>query len=180
MLLVDLVAVPQRCTGGDLNPYVSRRRNLNPLRMPISPPVRRCDGSPANVCRRRGADASARRGALTGNRRTPQGVNPEDGPAVYHVMNGRDFVAELELRGFLVKRRSRSYVWLARGEQMLMVDEEAAIPEAYLANILRHAAHPPAGPRRSLPPRRSTSPPRPSVLPARSSSRPSVRPSQRP
>ena len=26
-------------TGGDLNPYALRRRNLNPLRMPISPPV---------------------------------------------------------------------------------------------------------------------------------------------
>ena len=28
-----------RWTGGDLNPYALRRRNLNPLRMPISPPV---------------------------------------------------------------------------------------------------------------------------------------------
>lgn len=29
-----------RCTGGDSNPHVFRRRNLNPLRLPISPPVR--------------------------------------------------------------------------------------------------------------------------------------------
>lgn len=29
-----------RWTGGDLNPYVLPRRNLNPLRLPIPPPVR--------------------------------------------------------------------------------------------------------------------------------------------
>ena len=38
---------PRKCTGGESNPYALRRRNLNPLRMPISPPVRavkRCRG----------------------------------------------------------------------------------------------------------------------------------------
>ena len=30
-----------RCTRGELNPYAFRRRNLNPVRMPISPLVRR-------------------------------------------------------------------------------------------------------------------------------------------
>jgi hypothetical protein len=30
----------QKCTGGELNPYALRRRNLNPLRLPVSPPVR--------------------------------------------------------------------------------------------------------------------------------------------
>ncbi len=33
-------ATSRKCTGRDLNPYASRRRNLNPLRLPISPPVR--------------------------------------------------------------------------------------------------------------------------------------------
>jgi hypothetical protein len=33
-------ATTEKCTGRDLNPYASRRRNLNPLRLPISPPVR--------------------------------------------------------------------------------------------------------------------------------------------
>jgi hypothetical protein len=31
---------PRKCTGGESNPYASRRRNLNPLRLPVSPPVR--------------------------------------------------------------------------------------------------------------------------------------------
>jgi hypothetical protein len=33
-------ASTQKCTGRDLNPYAFRRRNLNPLRLPVSPPVR--------------------------------------------------------------------------------------------------------------------------------------------
>jgi hypothetical protein len=31
---------PRKCTGGESNPYALRRRNLNPLRLPVSPPVR--------------------------------------------------------------------------------------------------------------------------------------------
>jgi len=30
----------RKCTGRGSNPYASRRRNLNPLRLPVSPPVR--------------------------------------------------------------------------------------------------------------------------------------------
>jgi hypothetical protein len=30
----------EKCTGGESNPYALRRRNLNPLRLPVSPPVR--------------------------------------------------------------------------------------------------------------------------------------------
>lgn len=30
----------RKCTGRELNPYALRRRNLNPLRLPVSPPVR--------------------------------------------------------------------------------------------------------------------------------------------
>ena len=30
----------EKCTGGESNPYASRRWNLNPLRLPVSPPVR--------------------------------------------------------------------------------------------------------------------------------------------
>jgi hypothetical protein len=29
----------RKCTGRESNPYASRRRNLNPLRLPVSPPV---------------------------------------------------------------------------------------------------------------------------------------------
>lgn len=35
----ETAATDEKYTGGDLNPYALRRRNLNPLRMPISPPV---------------------------------------------------------------------------------------------------------------------------------------------
>ena len=35
-----VVVTTRKCTGRDLNPYASRRRNLNPLRLPVSPPVR--------------------------------------------------------------------------------------------------------------------------------------------
>ena len=35
-----LAAAMRKCTGRDLNPYALRRRNLNPLRLPVSPPVR--------------------------------------------------------------------------------------------------------------------------------------------
>ena len=30
----------EKCTGGESNPYLFRGRNLNPLRLPVSPPVR--------------------------------------------------------------------------------------------------------------------------------------------
>ena len=55
-------------------------------------------------------------------------------------MTGREFVAALETHGFSVRRRSRSFVWLARGEQTLMVDEDATIPEAFLQRIVPRAA----------------------------------------
>lgn len=51
LVLFDFEMV--RCTGEDLNLHALRRRNLNPLRMPISPPVRRCflmlAGAPART-----------------------------------------------------------------------------------------------------------------------------------
>lgn len=55
-------------------------------------------------------------------------------------MTGREFVAALETHGFSVRRRSRSFVWLARGEQTLLVDEDATIPEALLQRIVPRAA----------------------------------------
>jgi len=35
-----IAATIEKCTGRELNPYALRRRNLNPLRLPVSPPVR--------------------------------------------------------------------------------------------------------------------------------------------
>lgn len=54
-------------------------------------------------------------------------------------MVGRELVEQLERHGFIVKRRSRSFVWIARGEQAVMLDEEASIPEGILAHLLGDA-----------------------------------------
>ena len=59
-------------------------------------------------------------------------------------MNGRDFVAELERHGFIVRRRSSTFVWVARGDQTLMLDVEATVPDTYLARILAPRPRPPA------------------------------------
>jgi hypothetical protein len=59
-------------------------------------------------------------------------------------MTGRQFVVALESQGFVTRRRCKSFVWLARGEQTLMVDEEATIPEAFLARLLVPPSRPPA------------------------------------
>ena len=88
-------------------------------------------------------------------------------------MNGRDFVAELERHGFTVRRRSSTFVWVARGDQTLMLDVEATVPDTYLARILAPRPRPPITVHR------------PSVHPSmrpsgRPSGRPSTAPSQRP
>ena len=57
-------------------------------------------------------------------------------------MTGRQFVAELERRGFVVRRRSRTFVWIARGEQTLMLDEEADVPDAFVLRVLQHTIQP--------------------------------------
>ena len=59
-------------------------------------------------------------------------------------MNGREFVKALETQGFSIKRRSSSFVWLARADQSLMVDEDALIPQAFLETLLGKRSHPPA------------------------------------
>ncbi len=59
-------------------------------------------------------------------------------------MTGREFVKALEEQGFSIKRRSSSFVWLARGDQTLMVDEEAVIPQAFLDRLLGMRSLPPA------------------------------------
>jgi hypothetical protein len=59
-------------------------------------------------------------------------------------MVGREFVAELLRHGFIIKRRSRSFVWVARGEQRLMVDEEAEVPDGLLARLLAATPPPPS------------------------------------
>ncbi len=66
----------------------------------------------------------------------------------YLRMTGREFVAELEKLGFVIKRRSRTFVWVAREEQTLMLDEEADVPDAFARRVLQDAGRPPRGSRR--------------------------------
>lgn len=55
-------------------------------------------------------------------------------------MTGRDLVVGLERAGFSERRRSRSFVWLARDEQVLMVDEESVVPDDLLDKLLGSVA----------------------------------------
>jgi len=58
------------------------------------------------------------------------------------------------MQGFVVRRRSTSFVWLGRGEQVLMVDLDSAIPDAFLDRLLapRRSGSPPSSSgRRSRP-----------------------------
>lgn len=64
-------------------------------------------------------------------------------------MTGREFVAALEKYGFTVRRRSKSFVWLLRGEQSLMVDEDSTVPDAFLERLLASAPPPSRRPSRS-------------------------------
>ena len=70
-------------------------------------------------------------------------------------MTGREFVVALETQGFVVKRRSSSFVWMGRDDQTLMVDLDSMIPDGFLDKILgssRRSSHAPAsGGRRSRP-----------------------------
>jgi hypothetical protein len=85
-------------------------------------------------------------------------------------MTGREFVSELERKGYVVRRRSRTFVWIARGEQTLMLDEESDVPDAFVGRILA-ASMPPASARRVVA--------HASVRPARPSGRPSAPVSRR-
>jgi hypothetical protein len=84
-------------------------------------------------------------------------------------MTGREFVSELEQKGYVVRRRSRTFVWIARGEQTLMLDEEADVPDTFVIRILAHSM-PPVSTRRVVA-HASVRPARPSGRPAPASRR---------
>jgi hypothetical protein len=64
-------------------------------------------------------------------------------------MTGRQFAQALEAEGFVIRRRSTSYVWMARGEQTLMIDIDATMPDGLLERLLADTTTPPS--RRSRP-----------------------------
>lgn len=81
-------------------------------------------------------------------------------------------MTELELQGFVIRRRSKTFVWIARGEQTLMLDMEADVPDAFAVRVLA-SSHAPVSTRRPV----AYASMRP---PGRPSARPSGRPSRRP
>jgi hypothetical protein len=54
-------------------------------------------------------------------------------------MKGHELVSALEGEGFRVSRRSKSYVWLARGGDELLVEVEGEIEEKIWREILARA-----------------------------------------
>lgn len=62
----------------------------------------------------------------------------------------------LEMQGFVVRRRSSSFVWMGRDDQTLMVDVDSTIPDGFLETLL--------GSRKSLTPASSGRRSRPSSL----------------
>lgn len=58
-------------------------------------------------------------------------------------MLGRELAAVLEREGFSVARRSRSYVWLERGRDSLLVDLDADIEDEVANQLLERARRAP-------------------------------------
>lgn len=51
-------------------------------------------------------------------------------------MKGAELIASLEIEGFVVSRRSRTLVWLKRGNEQLMLDSEADVDDEMAVEIL--------------------------------------------
>jgi hypothetical protein len=56
-------------------------------------------------------------------------------------MKGHELIAALEREGFCVSRRSKSYTWLARGGDEVLIEVEGEIEEGLARIILEHAKH---------------------------------------
>ena len=64
-------------------------------------------------------------------------------------MKGPDLIDLLMAEGFVVSRRSKTLVWLARGGEQLLIDSEAEVAEELAQEILTRArvsSKPPAQP----------------------------------
>jgi hypothetical protein len=59
-------------------------------------------------------------------------------------VKGPDLLATLERAGFTVSRRSKSFVWLVRGEDQLLIDVNADIEDNLAREIIAHATRPPS------------------------------------
>jgi hypothetical protein len=57
-------------------------------------------------------------------------------------MNGKDLIGALEREGFAIVRRSKSYVWVGRGKDTLLVDEEGEVAEDIAQQLITRAKNP--------------------------------------
>ena len=64
-------------------------------------------------------------------------------------MKGPELIDLLMAEGFVVSRRSKALVWLARGGEQLLIDSEAEVAEELAQEILtraRQSSKPPSQP----------------------------------
>lgn len=54
-------------------------------------------------------------------------------------MTGSALIALLEQHGFSIVRRAKSYVWVGRGNDVLLVDEEAELEDEVVNALLEQA-----------------------------------------
>lgn len=57
-------------------------------------------------------------------------------------MTGLELLAALEREGFAIVRRSQSYVWLGRGEDVLLLDPSADVDDDVAKQLLERARRP--------------------------------------
>jgi hypothetical protein len=54
-------------------------------------------------------------------------------------MIGKELISALEREGFAIRRRSKAYVWIGRGDDVLLVDEEAEVSDEVAAQLIARA-----------------------------------------
>jgi Holliday junction resolvase len=57
-------------------------------------------------------------------------------------VRGRELIEALEREGFAVVRRSTSYVWLGRGKDVLLLDQDGEISDDVAHQLLERARKP--------------------------------------
>ncbi len=78
------------------------------------------------------------------NRHDP--VSNDRGPKGPVDLLGKDLSTALQCEGFKIARSSQSYVWLERGEDLLLVDIDSEIKEDIAQQLLERARRSPTPP----------------------------------
>ena len=54
-------------------------------------------------------------------------------------MNGKDLIDNLAREGFGIVRRSKTFVWVGRGDDVVLIDEEAEVSDDVATQLLAEA-----------------------------------------